>query len=48
MGLVVVLCESHVLGVESHDEDSEDDDYKDEKDGVRSYTFFACGFVMEA
>ena len=40
MGLVVVLHESRVLGVESHDEDSEDDDHEDEKDGVRSY--FLC------
>ena len=37
MGLVVVLCESRVLGVESHDEDSEDDDHEDEEDGVQSY-----------
>ena len=40
MGLVVVPRESHMLGVESHDEDSKDDDCKDEKDGVRSY--FLC------
>ena len=40
MGLVVVLHESHMLGVESHDEDSEADDHEDEEDGVRSY--FLC------
>ena len=36
MGLVVVLRASRVLGVESCDEDSEDDSREDEEDGVRS------------